>query len=70
LARRRLRRTADDSSLVAWHTAKLGDRWAALKPIRQGVSHAFGVFGMTIARGLHLRCDWAPQYIADAASTR
>src|SRR5437870_12117328 len=25
-----------------WHTAKLGDRWAALAPMRQGVRHAFG----------------------------
>src|SRR5437870_5111900 len=28
--------------VVGWHTAKLGDRWAALEPIRQGVRHAFG----------------------------
>src|SRR3989442_13280562 len=24
--------------VVGWHTAKLGDRWAALEPIRQGVN--------------------------------
>ena len=30
--------------LVGWHTAKLGDRWAALEPLRQGVRHAFGGF--------------------------
>ncbi len=52
--------------IVGYHTAKLGDRWAALEPIRQGVRHAFGRFGKDVARGLAIRCDWGPQYIADA----
>jgi transposase InsO family protein len=52
--------------LVGWHVVKLGDRWAALEPIRQGVRHAFGAFGKDIARGLKIRCDWGPQYIANA----
>src|SRR5712692_5512355 len=52
--------------IVGWHTAKLGDRWAALEPLRQGVRHAFGRFGKDVARGLRIRCDWGPQYIADA----
>ncbi len=52
--------------LLGWHVVKLGDRWAALEPIRQGVRHAFGGFGKDIARGLRLRCDWGPRYIADA----
>ena len=52
--------------IVGWHTAKIGDRWAALEPIRQGVRHAFGTFGKEIARGLRLRCDWGPQYTANA----
>lgn len=52
--------------LVGWHVAKRGDRWAALEPIRQGVRQAFGAFGKDIARGLRIRCDWGPQYIADA----
>ncbi len=52
--------------IVGWHVAKLGDRWAALEPIRQGVRHAFGAFGKDLARGLKIRCDWGPQYIADA----
>jgi len=54
------------AELVGWHTAKLGDRWAALEPIRQGVRHAFGTFAKDVARGLSIRCDWGPQYIADA----
>ena len=52
--------------LLGWHVAKRGDRWAALEPIRQGVRHAFGGFAKDRARGLRLRCDWGPQYIADA----
>jgi len=52
--------------VVGWHTAKIGDRWAALEPIRQGVRYAFGGFGKEMARGLKVRCDWGPQYIADA----
>jgi putative transposase len=52
--------------LVGWHVAKLGNRWAALEPIRQGVRYAFGQFGKDVARGLKIRRDWGPQYIADA----
>jgi hypothetical protein len=52
--------------VVGWHTAKLGDRWVALEPIRQGVRHTFGRFGKDVARGLARRCDGGPQYIADA----
>jgi transposase InsO family protein len=52
--------------LLGWHVAKLGDRWAALEPIRQAVRHAFGGFRREVARGLKIRCDWGPQYIADA----
>jgi putative transposase len=52
--------------LLGWHVAKRGDRWAALEPIRQGVRHAFGGFAKDGARGLSIRCDWGPQYIADA----
>lgn len=54
------------AEVVGWHAAKIGDRWAALAPIRQGVRHAFGDFRKDVARGLVLRCDWGPQYIAQA----
>jgi transposase InsO family protein len=54
------------ADVVGWHVAKIGDRWAALEPLRQGVRHAFGRFGKDVARGLQVRCDWGPQYIADA----
>jgi putative transposase len=52
--------------LVGWHTTKIGDRWAALEPLRQGVRQVFGRFAKDVARGLRIRCDWGPQYIADA----
>ncbi|HXH05152.1 MAG TPA: IS3 family transposase, partial [Vicinamibacterales bacterium] len=45
------------AEVVGWHTAKVGDRWAALEPIRQGVRHAFGGFAKDVARGLAIRCD-------------
>lgn len=52
--------------IVGWHVAKIGDRWAALEPIRAGARLAFGAFAKDIARGLTVRSDWGPQYIADA----
>jgi len=52
--------------IVGWHAAKKGDRWAALEPIHQGVRSAFGTFAKDIARGLTIRSDWGPQYVADA----
>jgi putative transposase len=30
------------------------------------ISLSFGQFGKDVARGLKIRCDWGPQYIADA----
>lgn len=52
--------------VVGWHVAKVGDRWAALEPLRQGVRQVFGGVRKEAARGLRIRCDWGPQYIADA----
>ena len=52
--------------VVGWHVAKRGDRWAALQPIRDGVRSRFGTFAKEMARGLQIRCDWGPQYIAAA----
>ena len=36
------------------------------RALRQGVRHVFGKFAKDVARGLRIRCDWGPQYIADA----
>jgi transposase InsO family protein len=51
--------------IVGWHVAKVGDRWAALEPIRQGVQRTLGQYAPRIALGLGLRMDWGPQYTAD-----
>lgn len=50
--------------VVGWHVAKLGDRWAALEPIRQGVQRTHGAYLPKIALGLGLRADHGPQYTA------
>ena len=50
--------------IVGWHVAKVGDRWAALEPIRQGVRHTHGSYAPKIALGLGLRADHGPQYTA------
>ena len=50
--------------VVGWHVAKVGDRWAALEPIRQGVQRTHGQYAPKIALGLGLRMDWGPQYTA------
>jgi putative transposase len=46
--------------VVGWHVAKVGDRWAALEPIRQGVRQTLGGYALKIA----LRMDRGPQYTA------
>ena len=51
---------------MGWHTTKLGDRWAALEPLRHGVRQVFGRFAKDATRGLRIRCDGGPPYIADA----
>ena len=56
--------------LVGWHVAKIGDRWAALEPLRQGVRHAFGRFARDVARGLRIRCDWGRSTSPMPGSTR
>jgi transposase InsO family protein len=50
--------------VVGWHVAKVGDRWAALEPIRQGVRRTHGGYAPRIALGLGLRMDRGPQYTA------
>lgn len=51
--------------IVGWHVAKLGDRWAALEPIRQGVQRTHGQYTPKIALGLGLRMDHGSPYTAD-----
>lgn len=43
--------------LVGWHVAKVGDRWAALEPIRQVVQRTHGQYAPRTALDLGLRMD-------------
>lgn len=52
------------TDVVGWNAAKVGDRFAALEPIRQGVAAHIGPVAKDVARGLALRHDWGPQYRA------
>lgn len=54
-----------NSEVVGWEVVKTGDRWAALEPIRQGVTKHLGAIGPDVARGLALRFDHGPQYMSD-----
>lgn len=51
--------------VVGHNVAKVGDRFAALEPIRQGVVKHYGAFGADVAVGLSLRHDWGTQYTSD-----
>jgi putative transposase len=48
--------------VVGHHVAKIGDRFAALEPVKQGVAGNFGPYTGAIAAGLKLRVDWGTQY--------
>lgn len=50
--------------IVGWHVAKVGHRFAALEPIRQGVKRRFGTIEADTARGLSFRHDHGSQYMA------
>lgn len=51
---------------VGIHAAKVGNRFEALEPIRQGVRERFCVYGPDTARGLRLRHDHGSQFVSDA----
>jgi putative transposase len=53
----------DHYSAEAWaHVAKVGDRFAALQPVYDAVIDRWGRLDADVARGVHLRHDWGPQY--------
>ena len=54
---------ADD--IVGHHVAKIGNRFAALEPIRQGIQRYFGAIGPDVARGLSIRHDLCTQYMSN-----
>ena len=51
---------------VGLHAARRATRFEALEPLRRGVRRRFGAFGKDVARGLAVRHDHGPQYMADA----
>ena len=50
------------NKVVGQHVAKIGDRFAALEPIKQGIVENFGGYAGAIASGLKLRLNWGTQY--------
>jgi len=57
--------TVDDGMCTGIHAAKIGDRFAALEPISQGLLGAFGSVTADAGRGLSLRMDHGSQYTSD-----
>ncbi|MBM3330209.1 MAG: DDE-type integrase/transposase/recombinase [Calditrichaeota bacterium] len=54
-----------DACCVGMHTAKIGNRFAAMQPIAQGLHAEFGATGKDAGKGLKLRMDHGTQYTAD-----
>jgi transposase InsO family protein len=51
-----------DPAEIWTHVAKVGDRFAALQPVSDGVIDRWGRLDADVARGLSLRHDWGPQH--------
>jgi len=54
-----------DACCVGIHAVKIGNRFAALQPIAQGLQAEFGTTGAKAGKGLKLRMDHGTQYTAD-----
>lgn len=54
-----------DACCVGIHAVKIGNRFAALQPIAQGLAAEFGSTGANAGKGLKLRMDHGTQYTAD-----
>lgn len=54
-----------DACCVGIHAVKIGNRFAALQPIAQGLQAEFGSTGANVGKGLKLRMDHGTQYTAD-----
>ncbi|MBL0352086.1 MAG: integrase core domain-containing protein [Candidatus Dechloromonas phosphoritropha] len=54
-----------DACCVGIHAVKIGNRFAALQPIAQGLLAEFGATGADAGRGLALRMDHGTQYTAN-----
>jgi len=53
-----------NDEILSWHTSKIGDRFAALEPVRVSVKKVFGSLEQEVCRdtGLFLRADHGSQY--------
>ncbi len=54
-----------DACCVGIHAVKIGNRFAAMQPISQGLQAEFGTTGALAGKGLKLRMDHGTQYTAD-----
>ena len=54
-----------NAECVGWHVCKVGDRFAALEPVAQGLRRRCGSVEADAARGLALRMDHGSQYLSD-----
>lgn len=52
---------------VGYHVCKYGNRFAAMEPLKQGLTKYFGGCHRGVGRGhcLKIRMDWGPQYTSD-----
>ena len=50
---------------VGWHVCKVGNRFAALEPVANGLGRRYGSVAADVARGLALRMDHGSQYLSD-----
>lgn len=54
-----------NAECVGIHACKIGDRFNAMEPVKQGLRKLFGGVAMGIAAGLAVRCDHGSQYTSD-----
>ena len=54
-----------NAECVGWHVCKVGNRFAALEPVAQGLRRHYGSVEAEVARGLALRMDYGSQYLSD-----
>lgn len=56
-----------NDEIIAWHIAKVGNRFAAMEPVRMAVKTIFGSLERSICKdtGLFLRSDHGSQYDSD-----
>ena len=54
-----------NAECVGWHVCKVGNRFAALEPIAQGLAPLYGSVEADVARGMSLRMDDGSQYLSD-----